>query len=36
MLAAKDIMDRAGFVKTEKVEVTAKEAVFILPAKRGD
>lgn len=35
MAAAKDIMDRAGFVKTEKIEVSAKEAVFILPAKRA-
>tara|TARA_R110000796_G_scaffold13733_1_gene44229 strand:+ start:4169 stop:4537 length:369 start_codon:yes stop_codon:yes gene_type:complete len=34
--AAKDIMDRAGFVKTEKVEVTAVEPLFILPAKRED
>ena len=29
MIAAKDIMDRAGLVKTDKVEVTAKEPVFI-------
>lgn len=36
MAAAKDIMDRAGFVKTEKVEVSTKEPVFILPAKRSD
>ena len=35
MAAAKDMMDRAGFVKTEKVEVTAVEPVFILPAKRS-
>lgn len=34
MAAAKDIMDRAGFVKTEKVEVSTKEPVFILPAKK--
>ena len=34
--ASKDIMDRAGFVKTEKVEVTAVEPLFILPAKRED
>lgn len=33
MAAAKDIMDRAGLVKTEKVEVTAKDPVFILPPK---
>tara|TARA_R110000851_G_C12967723_1_gene554978 strand:- start:585 stop:950 length:366 start_codon:yes stop_codon:yes gene_type:complete len=36
MLAAKDIMDRAGFVKTEKVEVSTKEPVFILPAKKEE
>ena len=36
MNAAKDIMDRAGFVKTEKVEVTTAEPLFILPAKRED
>ena len=33
MNAAKDIMDRAGLVKTEKVEIEAKSPVFILPAK---
>lgn len=33
MMAAKDILDRAGFVKTEKVEVKAQEPLFILPAK---
>lgn len=33
MTAAKDIMDRAGLVKTEKIEVEAKSPVFILPAK---
>lgn len=33
MMAAKDILDRAGFVKTEKVEVRAQEPLFILPAK---
>ena len=36
MAAAKDLMDRAGFTKTEKVEVTTKEAVFILPAKNTE
>lgn len=35
MAAAKDLMDRAGFVKTEKVEVTTSEPVFILPAKKS-
>jgi|TARA_R100000951_G_scaffold98914_1_gene89057 hypothetical protein len=34
MSAAKDIMDRAGFVKTEKVEVSTAEPLFILPAKK--
>ncbi len=36
MTAAKDLMDRAGFVKTEKVEVSAVEPVFILPAKKAE
>lgn len=36
MAAAKDLMDRAGFVKTEKVEVSASEPVFILPAKKEE
>ena len=36
MAAAKDLMDRAGFTKTEKIEVSAKEPVFILPAKKAD
>jgi len=36
MLAAKDILDRAGFVKTDKVEVKANEPLFILPAKDDD
>lgn len=33
MLAAKEILDRAGFSKTEKVEVQAVSPLFILPAK---
>ena len=33
MAAAKDFLDRAGFVKTEKVEVKAENPVFILPPK---
>lgn len=33
MAAAKDILDRAGFGKTEKLEVKASEPLFILPAK---
>ena len=36
MLAAKDILDRAGFNKVEKVELKAKEPVFIIPAKRHE
>tara|TARA_R110002096_G_scaffold344327_1_gene537222 strand:+ start:3087 stop:3458 length:372 start_codon:yes stop_codon:yes gene_type:complete len=36
MAAAKDLMDRAGFVKTEKVEVSSSEPVFILPAKKRE
>ncbi len=36
MAAAKDLMDRAGFTKTEKIEVSTKEPVFILPAKKAD
>jgi len=36
MIAAKDILDRAGFVKTEKVEVKSQEPLFILPAKEKD
>ena len=33
MTAAKDILDRSGFIKTEKVEVTTAAPLFILPAK---
>ena len=33
MVAAKDILDRAGFNKTDKVEVTAESPIFILPPK---
>lgn len=35
MAAAKDILDRIGVVKTEKVDVTSN-GVFILPTKRGE
>jgi len=31
--AAKDLLDRAGLVKTEKVEVNASGGLMILPAK---
>lgn len=36
MTAAKDFLDRAGFAKTEKVEVTASTPLFILPEKKED
>ena len=36
--AAKDLLDRAGFVKTDKVQVESSGGVMILPAKekQGD
>ena len=36
MAAAKDVLDRAGFVKTDKVEVKAASPLFILPEKEED
>ena len=36
MSAAKDILDRAGFAKTEKVEIKASEPIFILPSKNEE
>ena len=36
MAAAKDLLDRAGFVKTEKVEVKAESPLFILPPKENE
>ena len=36
MIAAKDILDRGGFVKTDKVEVSSTSPLFILPAKNED
>ena len=33
MAAAKDVLDRSGFIKTEKVEVSAANPLFILPQK---
>jgi hypothetical protein len=36
MAAAKDILDRAGFNRVEKVEVKASEPLFILPAKKEE
>lgn len=35
LAAAKDILDRIGVTKTEKIDITSN-GVFILPAKRGD
>ena len=34
--AAKELLDRGGFVKTEKMEVTAGGGLFILPAKEEE
>jgi hypothetical protein len=36
MAAAKDVLDRGGFVKTEKVEVSATNPLFILPQKENE
>ena len=36
MAAAKDLLDRAGFVKTEKVEVKTESPLFILPPKANE
>jgi hypothetical protein len=36
MAAAKDLLDRGGFVKTDKIEVKAENPLFILPAKNDD
>ena len=36
MLASKDILDRAGFTKTDRVEVKTSEPLFILPAKEDE
>ena len=35
MIAAKDLLDRAGFVKTERVNVESSGGLFVLPAKEG-
>ena len=35
MVAAKDLLDRAGFTKTEKVNVESNGGIFVLPAKEG-
>ena len=36
MIAAKDILDRGGFTKTDKVEVTSASPQFILPPKENE
>jgi hypothetical protein len=36
MAAAKDVLDRSGFIKTEKVEVSAANPLFILPQKANE
>ena len=36
MAAAKDFMDRAGFVKTDKIEVKSESPLFILPPKENE
>ena len=35
MTAAKDLLDRAGLTKTEKVNVESSGGLFVLPAKEG-
>ena len=36
MIAAKDVLDRSGFTKADKVEVTAASPLFILPPKNDE
>jgi len=36
MTAAKDILDRSGFTKTDKVEVTSSSPLYILPPKNNE
>ena len=36
MAAAKDLLDRGGFVKTDKVEVSGPDVLFILPRKDAE
>jgi hypothetical protein len=36
MQAAKEVLDRAGVVKTERVEVQSSGGLFILPPKESD
>lgn len=36
IVAAKDLMDRAGLKKTQTVEVDAESPIFIIPAKKAE
>tara|TARA_R100001530_G_scaffold27193_1_gene21798 strand:+ start:124 stop:489 length:366 start_codon:yes stop_codon:yes gene_type:complete len=36
MAAAKDLLDRTGLIKTEKVQVEASGGVMLLPPKKSD
>ena len=36
MVAAKDLLDRAGLGKVDKVDVTSGGGIFYLPPKEGD
>ena len=36
MSAAKDLLDRTGYSKTEKMEVSAPDGIFILPPKNQE
>ena len=36
MAAAKDVLDRAGLIKTDKVDIQASSGVFYLPPKEGN
>ena len=36
MAAAKDLLDRTGYSKTEKMEVSSPTGLFILPPKNGE
>ena len=35
MVAAKDVLDRAGIIKTDKVDIQTSSSVFYLPPKEG-
>lgn len=34
--AAKDLLDRAGYAKTEKIDVTSSSGLFVLPPKKEE